>query len=668
MNYWAHRGLSYLYPENTLEAFRQAFEYDICGIELDVQLSKDGQLVVIHDETLNRTTDRQGHVRDYTLEELKEAEIRYKGEIYRIPTLAEVFSLLRNSLEENETCINIELKNSVVPYPGMEKKVLAMVKAFELEDHIIYSSFNHDSLRLLKALDPKARLAVLADDVRDCLKTAAQLQTREIHPYIGSLEGFDASGYIVRAWNLSDKEPLYPDESEPYHYSYAELHRLGVTDYITNNVQDYVQPNLKEDPARKQNALPGYTIDPQSGKTIPSTDFSIYYEPIHLKRGTILRPREDIRYRTYFYRNNIRPELLHSGIYDEEAIYSSFVPGYYDDAWQRHRFVMCEDGCLRLELQGHEDRSFKELFDVMDMPADHRREECFRKEEERVIKKVELFRKKEDLLFIMGSDLHYAYGSISEQSLRNMKQLSRKIYPDALIDLGDLTDGVMPLKQTKELVKRIKAAQRRLGIPIYRCLGDHDFNGFHNNPDSMSRKEAEEFYLQSEKEDRYYDRKDLRLIFLSSYDPERDEPFGFSNQTLRWLRYLLLRTAKDKRILLFSHVPPVSESDYLSGTIHNEHRLMKILNNHQKRTGQIMAYIHGHIHADLLNQKYAFPIIGIGPMKPEDYPNKKPEGSVIQERQIGTVSQELFDVLLIDQKGLRFIRYGAGEDRYIPIG
>ena len=69
-----------------------------------------------------------------------------------------------------------------------------------------------------------------------------------------------------------------------------------------------------------------------------------------------------------------------------------------------------------------------------------------------------------------------------------------------------------------------------------------------------------------------------------------------------------------------------------------------------------------------LNQKYAFPIIGIGPMKPEDYPNKKPEGSVVQERQIGTVSQELFDVLLIDQKGLRFIRYGAGEDRYIPIG
>ncbi|MBR4461039.1 MAG: metallophosphoesterase [Erysipelotrichaceae bacterium] len=665
MNYWAHRGLSYLYPENTLEAFKQAFEYDICGIELDVQLSKDNELVVIHDETLNRTTNMQGYVKDYTLEELKEAEIRYKGEIYRIPTLAEVFSLLRNTLEENETYINIELKNSVIPYTGMEKKVLAMVKAFELEDHIIYSSFNHDSLRLLRALSPKAHLAVLADDVRDCIKTAAQLETNEIHPYIGSLEGFDASGYVVRAWNLADKEPLYPDESEPYHYSYTELHRLGVTDYITNNAQDYVQPILKEDPARKQNALSGKTIDPETGKTMPSDDSSVFYEPIYLNRGTILRPREDIRYRTFFYRANVRPELLHSGLYDEEAIYCTFVPGYYDRSWQRHQFAMKEDGYLRLELQGKENRSFKELFDVMDMPSDRKRKEQFRKEEERVIKKIGLFRKKEDTLFLLASDLHYAYGSISEESLRDMKYLCRKVYPEALIDLGDLSDGLMPKTQTKELVKRIKAAQRRLGIPVYRCLGEHDFNDFHNNPDSFTRNEAEEFYLQSQKEDRYYDRKDFRLIFLSSYDPESDEPFGFSRRTLRWLRYLLFKTPKDKRILLFSHMPPVSDSDYLNETIHNENRLMKILSNHQKRNGQILAYIHGHIHADLVNQKYGFPIIGIASMKPEDYPNKKPEGSFTLQRQIGTVSQELFDIVLIDQKGLRLIRYGAGEDRYI---
>ncbi|MBQ6559271.1 MAG: metallophosphoesterase [Erysipelotrichaceae bacterium] len=665
MNYWAHRGLSYLYPENTLEAFQHAFEYDICGIELDVQLSRDNQLVVIHDETLNRTTNMQGYVKDYTLEELKEAEIRYKGNIYRIPTLAEVFSLLRNSLDENETYINIELKNSVVPYPGMEKKVLSMVKAFELEDHIIYSSFNHDSLRLMKVLSPKAHLAVLADDVRDCLKTAAQLETKEIHPYIGSLEGFDASGYIVRAWNLADKEPLCPDESTPYHYSYSELRRLGVTDYITNNVQDYVPLYLKEDPARKQKAMPGYAIDPQNGKMIPSEDSSIFYEPFYLNRGTILRPRYDLRYRPYFYRVPVRPELLHSGVYDDEAIYSTFVPEYFEEDWQRHGLVMKEDGYLRLELQGRKNHSFKELFDVLDMPASHKRAECFRKEEERVIKKTDMYRKKEDMLYLLTSDLHYAYGSVSEQSLTNMKHLCRKVHPNALIDLGDLTDGLMPKEQTKELVKRIKAAQRRMSIPVYRCLGDHDFNTFRNNSGSFTRQEAEEFYLQQQEEDRCFDRNDYRLIFLSSYDPQSDEPNGFSLRTIRWLRHLLFKTPKDKRIILFSHIPPISKSNYLGETIHNENRLMKVLSKYQKKRGQITAYIHGHIHADSLNQDHGFPIIGIGSMKPEDYAGKKPDTMVTPERQLGSASQELFDLLLLSDNGLHFIRYGAGEDLHI---
>ncbi len=666
MNYWAHRGLSYLYPENTLEAFKQAFAYDISGIELDVQLSKDDQLVVIHDETLNRTTDMQGYVKDYTLQELKQALIRYQGKIYRIPTLAEVFSLLRNELIEKETYINIELKNSVIPYTGMEKKVLALVKAYELEDRIIYSSFNHDSLHLLKVLDPKAHVAVLADDVRDCIRAAAQLGTKEIHPYIGSLQGYDASGYVVRAWNLSDKEPLYPDQNEPYHYSYSELYQLGVTDYITNNVQDYAPFYLKEDPSRKQNALPGKAIDPETGKSVLSGEASLCYEPIYFKRGTILRPRNGIAYRPYFYQASVRPELLHSGIYDEEAIYSTFIPEYFEHDWRIHDFIMREDGYLRLEIRGIQESPFKELFDVVEMPAEHRRMDCFKKEEERIIQKTDLYRQKNDSLFLLASDLHYAYGSVSEQSLRNLKLLSRRAHPDALIDLGDLTDGLLPKAQTKELVKRIKAAQRRLGIPVYRCLGDRDFIAFNDNEDFYTREEAEEFYLQ-QKEDRYYDHKDLRLIFLSSFDPQNKDACGFSKQTLRWLRYLLFRTSKEKKILLFSHVPPISESGYLGETIRNGNKLMKILVNHQKRKGTILAYIHGHTHADSLHQEFGFPIIGIGSMKPEDYPNKKAESCVTPARQLATASQELIDLLLINEKELRFIRYGAGEDRLIKI-
>ena len=69
MNIWAHRGLSGLYPENTIQAFKEACQYDITGIELDIQMTKDGSMVVIHDEKVNRTTDGKGYVKDLTLEE-----------------------------------------------------------------------------------------------------------------------------------------------------------------------------------------------------------------------------------------------------------------------------------------------------------------------------------------------------------------------------------------------------------------------------------------------------------------------------------------------------------------------------------------------------------------------------------------------------------------------
>ena len=665
MNYWAHRGLSYLYPENTLEAFERAFQYDICGIELDVQLSKDEQLVVIHDETLDRTTDLQGYVKDYTLAELKEAKITFKDKIYRIPTLAEVFSLCRDHLAESETYINIELKNSVFPYPGMEKKVLEMVKAFELQDHIVYSSFNHDSLKLMKQLDPKAHLAVLADDVRDCFETARQLNTRDIHPYIGSLGHIDLSGYVVRAWNLSDKEPLNPSENVPYHYSYEELHELGVTDYITNNVQLYMPLNQTEVPARKQKAMPGKAIDPETGKTVASEEHSVFFEPVYLRRGTILKPKEAVAYRPYFYQNQIRPELLHSFAYDEEANYSSYVPAYFPDRWQTREFAMKEDGYLRMELQGQTDHSFEEIFEIMDMPCSRKRNPRFRDEEERIIRRLKQFRKKGDLLFILGSDLHGGYGSSSEETLRNIKHLCRRIYPDAVIDLGDQTDGSLNKEQTTELVERIRKDSSRFGVPVYRCLGDHDFNDFQNNNDFFTRTEAEELYLDGQKEDRYVDYKDVRLIFLSSYDPEQENRCGFSMRSLRKLRYLLFRTPKDKKIILFSHLPPMNGLCYSGETLRNSNRLIRILENHQKKNRQIKAYLHGHVHAENAYTKLSFPILGIGCMKPEDYQNRKPEGSITYARQIGTATQELFDLMLVGKDGIRFIRYGAGEDRMI---
>lgn len=107
---WAHRGASGYAPENTLEAFKKAEKMKADGVELDVQLTKDGELVVIHDETVDRVSGEKGFVKDYTLKELKRLNVSKHMPSYdkktRIPTLDEVFDLLKNT----EMTINIELK------------------------------------------------------------------------------------------------------------------------------------------------------------------------------------------------------------------------------------------------------------------------------------------------------------------------------------------------------------------------------------------------------------------------------------------------------------------------------------------------------------------------------------------------------------------------------
>lgn len=97
---FAHRGFSGKYPENTMLAFKKAIESGVDGIELDVQLTKDGEVVIIHDETIDRTTDGKGLVSSYTYEELSkfDASFIYRNQIEfnKIPTLREYFELIKN--------------------------------------------------------------------------------------------------------------------------------------------------------------------------------------------------------------------------------------------------------------------------------------------------------------------------------------------------------------------------------------------------------------------------------------------------------------------------------------------------------------------------------------------------------------------------------------------
>ena len=247
---WAHRGCSMAYPENTLSAFEAAARLKgITGIELDVQLTKDGVPVVIHDEKTDRTTDGGGYVRDYTLEELKQLEIAAAdGKTERIPTLAEVFELLGDACRQDGLLINIELKNSIYRYEGMEEKVLALVAQYGLKDTIVYSSFLPESMGLIRRLEPSAKTGILGVSMQQCMREADRQNADAVHPWIGGLdidseEKKALGGMKVRAWN--SEEPFFGQDRPLKERRLTKYAAFGVTDIITNVPEVYLGQGME---------------------------------------------------------------------------------------------------------------------------------------------------------------------------------------------------------------------------------------------------------------------------------------------------------------------------------------------------------------------------------------------------------------------------------------
>ena len=154
MKVYAHRGYSGRYPENTMLSFQKAAETGCDGIELDVQLTRDGTVVVIHDEAVDRTTDGTGLVKDYTFEELRKLDAgTIKGGRYGfcpVPSFEEYCEWA----SQYGFVTNVEIKTGVYYYEDIEEKTLEIIKKYHLEDRVMFSSFNHLSLERLKELAP----------------------------------------------------------------------------------------------------------------------------------------------------------------------------------------------------------------------------------------------------------------------------------------------------------------------------------------------------------------------------------------------------------------------------------------------------------------------------------------------------------------------------------
>jgi glycerophosphoryl diester phosphodiesterase len=212
----AHRGASHSAPENTLAAFRAALAAGAEGVEFDVQASRDGVPVVIHDERLERTTGGTGWVRDHSASELGALEAGLwfdpplRGE--PVPTLAAVLAL----------------KTARVPYPGLVQAVLAELAAAGVAGRVVLSSFNHHTLREALRLAPHVPCAALLSDVLlDPWDYARRHGFQGLHPHHGMVDaafvqGCRGAGLAVRPYTVDD-----PQEAQ-------RLLGLGVDGLITN--------------------------------------------------------------------------------------------------------------------------------------------------------------------------------------------------------------------------------------------------------------------------------------------------------------------------------------------------------------------------------------------------------------------------------------------------
>ena len=179
---FAHRGASGYAPENTLEAFQLAVTQRADGVELDVHLTKDGELLVAHDEKIDRVSDGSGWIHQMTVQQIKRYDFNrlhpeYEGA--KAPLLSEVYELLKPT----GLAINVELKNTLILYPGMEEKLLALAAKMGMEDRILYSSFNHPSMLYLKSIDSTAKCGLLYDCLLiDPAGYAAAAHMDALHP------------------------------------------------------------------------------------------------------------------------------------------------------------------------------------------------------------------------------------------------------------------------------------------------------------------------------------------------------------------------------------------------------------------------------------------------------------------------------------------------------
>lgn len=392
------------------------------------------------------------------------------------------------------------------------------------------------------------------------------------------------------------------------------------------------------------------------------------------------------------------PVYIYAYAYQKEENWTTYTKNLTPDSYQVEDYIFEKECYFRTcikradgaDLTAQDDILKEEILCFDSKVPAYAEPAYFTEEIEDTIGKIQRFTKEkvesQTAKFCLLTDTHYTVNGTWEDTAHNILRVAAGADYDAVVHLGDLTDGMLPKELTAYYAEQIIKDLQKTGKPVYITQGNHDSNYFRNKENTFTAEEIWKLYgadcfgndkeqkggLVKERFDYYVDipEKCIRMIFISSFEDTAPVRYGYKKQQITWLDEVMQGAEKGTKFLVFSHDAPLGKLDYWSFYIDHGEEFLQVLEKYNaKEEYQVIGLFYGHTHADYIFEECSFPVVSVGCAKLEFFTDKKPDGAVTWERKADDVTQELWDSLLIDfeKQVLKLIRFGAGKDREVSF-
>lgn len=441
----------------------------------------------------------------------------------------------------------------------------------------------------------------------------------------------------------------------------------------------------------KLDFTPGYRTALLDGCLVPDSPSHMateFFYPVHTE-DYITCENADYVFAVATFSTEREDKYIYTYDYKTDSAWLTYRQDLTPDSYSSGTYVFSQDGYFRVCVKRKDGKAVtpadtilaEEAIAFYTQKKEFVPKSCFLPEIEDTVQKIRDIKKNMScadpnftesfLTLALLTDSHYTVNGTWEDTVDNIRKVVKNTENaiDGIVHLGDFTDGMTSRKVTSYYVKKMLSDLRENQLPVYVTLGNHDSNYFRGNKERLRMSEQRELFgLMQEHYYRDFELQKVRCLFLSSYDTDEPVRYGFSEEEVAWVKETLDTTPAGYKVLVFSHEAPLDILDYWARIVRNGRELLQVLEAYNAReNAQILAFIHGHTHAEHIYQGASFPILSIGCNKCEYFTDKKPEGSHTVSREMGHVTQDLWDVLMVDAQNeqLHFVRFGAGEDRIV---